>query len=173
MPTLRTRCFLSSMLTAVMLAGASYAAAPSVKVDWTNPADFSEARQTRCWGIDRSQTWLTELARHVERRAARLLGDGERLTITFTDLRRAGDCEPGSAPHSDEIRIVRDIYPPRIELRYTLADADGARLREGEATLRDVAFLSRSPLNASDPLRYEKNLLDRWLRKEFAHAGTK
>jgi len=40
-------------------------------------------------------------------------------------------------------------------------------LREGTRTLRDPAFLSGSG-NRSDAggLRYEKALLDRWLRKE-------
>ena len=160
------------VLAVAMLTGIASAAAPTVKVDWTDPAGFSETRQTRCWRDHAPESWLAELARHVERRAGRLLGDGEQLTITFTDMRRAGDCEPGSAPRSHEIRIVRDIHPPRIVLRYTLADAGGSLLREGEVTLRDVAFLSRAPLNASDPLRHEKRLLDNWLRKEFSGTGT-
>ena len=170
MPIPRTRCFFQTMLTAAMFAGVAHAAAPAVTVDWTNPAEFSEVRQSRCWRHDAPESWLKELARHVERRASHLLADGEQLAITLTDVRRAGDCEPGRAPRSDEIRVVRNIYPPRIVLRYVLADATGTRLREGEATLRDVAFLSRAPLNASDPLRYEKSLLDNWLRKEFARA---
>ena len=163
---------LPTILGAALLAGSAGAAAPTVKVDWTNPAEFAGTRQTRCWRSAAPESWLAELARHVERRAGSLLADGEQLAITFTDVRRAGDCEPGSAPRSDEIRVVRDIYPPRIVLRYALTDAHGVQVRAGEATLRDVAFLSRAPLNASDPLRHEKALLDHWLRKEFARPAT-
>jgi hypothetical protein len=66
------------------------------------------------------------------------------------------------------VRVVKDIYPPRIDLRFRLTDADGRTLSEGERSLRDSAFLTRDGLDSNDPLRFEKRLLDSWLRKEFA-----
>ncbi|TFL11268.1 DUF3016 domain-containing protein [Pusillimonas caeni] len=40
----------------------------------------------------------------------------------------------------NDVRIVRDIYPPRLDLDYQLSDEHGATLREGSATLRDPSF---------------------------------
>ena len=92
------------------------------------------------------------------------------LRVTVTDVDMAGDFEPWRGPRFDDVRIVKDIYPPRIELRFRLLDANGSVLREGERTLRDSAFLMRDGAHETDSLRFEKRLLDQWLRKEF---GTK
>jgi hypothetical protein len=62
---------------------------------------------------------------------------------------------------------VRDIYPPRIALRFRLADAKNTVLKEGERTLSDPMFLAKGHGDRSDPLRHEKALLDDWLRAEF------
>ena len=61
--------------------------------------------------------------------------------------------------------------PPSIDLHFTLTAADGTTLSEGQRSLRDPAFLSRGVLySRDDPLRFEKRLLDEWLRREFPQA---
>ena len=82
-------------------------------------------------------------------------------------MQRAGSFEPWRGPQAADVRIVRDIYPPRIDLRFKLLDADGKLLREGSRQLRDATFMMRPDLYPNDPLRYEKTLLDDWLRAEL------
>src|SRR3546814_9462255 len=66
---------------------------------------------------------------------------------------------------------MRDIYPPRITLDFKLVGADGNVLAQGTRELSDIAYLQRgSPLADSDQLRYEKRLIDDWLRKEFRRS---
>jgi len=67
--------------------------------------------------------------------------------------------------------VIKNIYPPRIDLTFTQTDANGAVVKEGERQLRDPAFMQRGILNSTDPLRFEKRMLDDWLRKEFPGAG--
>jgi hypothetical protein len=143
-----------------------------VQVGWTDPADFSEARQNYGGGLGRPspEEWLGDLARHLGHRAERVLPQGERLQVTFTNVQRAGTYEPWRGPMWDDVRIVKNIYPPRIDLTFTLTDASGAVIKEGRRELRDPAFLQRGTLNETDPLRYEKRMLDDWLRSEFADA---
>lgn len=63
---------------------------------------------------------------------------------------------------------MKDIYPPRATLHYRLTDASGATIREGESKLSDLAYLQRTTVaNSTDPLRYDKRMLDDWLTKEF------
>lgn len=161
---------LTAALTAVTAAFASASPSPPrVSVDWTDPTKFAEVRDSPSMSASRRwpTEWLDQLATHLQRRADRVLPPGDRLSVTFTDIKRAGTFEPWRGPRWDDVRIVKDLYPPRIDLHFTLTDADGHVLREGQRTLRDPAFLTRGIADPSDPLRYEKRLLSDWLKKEF------
>jgi hypothetical protein len=60
------------------------------------------------------------------------------------------------------------IYPPWMNLHFVLLAADGSTLREGDARLRDSSFLRRSVAgDSTDPLRFDKRMIDDWLREEF------
>ena len=147
-------------------------AASRASVDWTDPAGFREVRESHGRGMLRGTAWLDTLKTHLERRATRVLPPDRHLEVTFTDIKLAGAFEPWRGPHYDDVRIVKDIYPPRIDLRFVLKSGDGSILAEGERTLRDVGFLTRGMANTSDPLRYERRMLDEWLDREFVRAGS-
>ena len=88
--------------------------------------------------------------------------------MSITDVDLAGDFEP-QQPYVNEVRIVKDIYPPRIDLRFRLVDGAGRVLKEGTRTLRDPSFLLRGAGDSGDALRFEKSMIDRWLQEEFGH----
>ena len=142
-----------------------------VTVTWEDPSGFSEIRQSQNRFEARRGDWVRGLARHVASEAAEVLGPGERLEVHILDIKRAGDYEPGG--HVDHVRVVRDIYPPRIDLRYARHDASGRLVDSGERRLGDVGFLNR-PLHgrASDALRYEKRLIDDWVRRDLAGGAA-
>ena len=140
-----------------------------VAVAWTDPAEFTELRRSGNRYDAARGTWLTDLAEHLRKRAEAVLPTNERLEVTIVDVDRAGDYEQWRGPALQDTRIVRDIYPPRMTVRFRQLDADGKVLTEGERKLTDPAFLlGSSPMNASDPLRYEKRMIDSWVRREFA-----
>ncbi|MEO7874909.1 MAG: DUF3016 domain-containing protein [Dokdonella sp.] len=171
---MRSAIAMSALALSLGVVVASAAPTPPperIDVTWSDPAKFSDSRENP--GIDRyrPEEWLTELARHLRFRADRALPAGERLNVTFTDVDRAGTFEPWRGPRWDDVRIIKDFYPPRIDLHFSVTDADGGIVAEGDRTLRDPGFLNRSVGSSSDPLRYEKRLLDDWLRHEF--RGTR
>ena len=132
-----------------------------VAVSWADPASFSEHSCDFIPGGN-DTSWVGELAKYTRQRAERVLPAGAHLDVRFIDIDRAGECFP--SPGMRDIRIVKDIYPPRIVLHYRLS-GDGATASEGEAKLFDPAFMMGStPLDA-DPRRFEKRLIDDWLRK--------
>lgn len=137
----------------------------SVSVHYKNPQNFSEAKLS--FGAHRSDAdaYLKPLKDYIIQRAARILASGQRLDIVVTDVKRAGDYEPWRGPRFNDIRIIKDIYPPRIDLDFTLYGADGNVLREGSRKLRNPAFLNGLSAGDQDPLRYEKSLIDLWLNK--------
>lgn len=180
---MRIPAICASLMLACMLAGGAAAAPPTVtdpqapralpgdgpvQVQWTDPAQFSDIRQSRNrWQAERGD-WVRQLAEYLQKQALRQLSDGQHLAVTITDIKRAGDYEPWHGPSANDVRIIRDIYPPRIDLDFTLTDASGQVLDQGQRKLVDTGFLfSNLGLPTSDPLRYEKRLLDDWLRKEF------
>ncbi|MEO6076880.1 MAG: DUF3016 domain-containing protein [Dokdonella sp.] len=173
--------FLSSLhcLTAFTLSIAMAACAPmaqrspdtaplendNVTVQLVNPDQFREIRQNRNYGDVRDGSWLVALQKYVVDRAGRRLDAGQHLDVNITDIKRAGDFEPLRGPNFNDIRVVKDIYPPRIDLNYAIKDGSGSVIREGRDELTDLAFLRRIVRNDTDPLRYEKRLIDEWLGK--------
>lgn len=139
-----------------------------VSVSWADPATFSEARITASHPLLQQGNWLPDLAQYMRREAERRLPPGDTLQLTILDVQRAGRYEGWQGPNLQDTRIVRDIYPPRMTLRFRQVDANGQVVAEGERKLIDPAFMANaSPGSAGDSLRYEKGLVDSWLRREF------
>src|SRR6476646_1442903 len=138
-----------------------------VQVQYVHAEEFADVGNRRFSDERIRAAYLEQLRAHLAKRAAALLGAGERLSVSITELDMAGEFEAWRPP-SGEARIVKDIYPPRIDLTFSLA-ADGDKvIKEGARELRDPAFLAGANGNPDDPLRYEKALIDRWLEQELA-----
>lgn len=149
---------------------AAQAAQPpdNVSVHYRDPAHFTEAKHSFGVNAIDANDYLKPLKAYIATRASRILAPGQRLDIEVTDVDRAGEYEPWRGPNFNNVRIVKDIYPPRIDLDFTLYGADGKVLRSGSRSLRDLGFLGRVSTTDQDTLRYEKDLIDRWLRKGAA-----
>ncbi|WP_313142128.1 DUF3016 domain-containing protein [Stenotrophomonas sp.] len=144
-----------------------------VSVKWDDPATFTEIRQSTNRFEAQRGDWVQQLARYLQTAAAKPLQPGQTLDVTLVDIKRAGDYEPWHGPRGDDIRIMRDIYPPRITLRYTLKDASGGIINEGEAKLSDSGYLHNIGVRSdNDPLRYEKRLIDDWVKRQLATQAT-
>lgn len=138
-----------------------------VDVSWSDPAKFSDLRSGNRWEAERGD-WVRQLAQYTRERATKQLAPGEKLEIAITDIQRAGRYEPWLGPQYQNVRIIRDYYPPRISLTYTLYGADGQVLAQNERKLSDAGFLMGStPLNQTDPLRFEKRMVDSWIRRDL------
>ena len=89
---------------------------------------------------------------------------GQSLRIEVLDIDLAGRLYPRRS--GDDIRILNGGADwPRIHLRYTL-EQDGKLLRSGDEQLSDMAYQDRlGRTSDSDPLRYEKRMLDDWFDK--------
>ena len=139
-----------------------------VNVSWADPASFTEIRYSHNRIESRRGDWVAQLAKHIREYAGRRLPAGERLDVNITDVDRAGDFEPWHGPEFYDTRFVREIYPPRITLTFTRTDANGAVIAQGERKLMDAGFMMDSTVGReSDPLRFEKRMLERWLAREL------
>lgn len=137
-----------------------------VQVQYIHAENFADVGNRRFSDERLRAAYLEQLRGHLAGHAAALLGAGERLIVSITELDMAGEFEAWRPPLGDT-RIVKDIYPPRIDLTFRLAADDGKVIKEGARRLRDPAFLLGANRYSDDPLRYEKALIDRWLEQEL------
>ncbi|MSU47655.1 MAG: DUF3016 domain-containing protein [Opitutus sp.] len=131
------------------------------------PQKFTDVRDAYMGDPDRT-TYLEQIRDHLLEQAKYYVPEGHKLSVTFNDIDMAGDFEPWHGARWDDVRIVKDIYPPRILLVFRLTDAAGNVVKEGKRDLRDLAFMMKITMSfRDDPVRHEKALLDDWLRTEF------
>lgn len=113
---------------------------------------------------------LNHLKTYLQQQAQAYVPEGAKLSVTIKQVDLAGDFEPWHGVRAQDIRIVKDIYPPRIDLVFKLTDANGEIVKQGTRQLRDMNFMHSTLGHLSDFLRYEKALFDAWLRTEFSRT---
>lgn len=134
-------------------------------VDFSNHEDFRDVAIHGRHDTRGREIIFRELERHLNHLASRYLQDGERLEVVFHDIDMAGDFEEWRGPRFSDVRIVRDIYPPRLKFGWQVIGAEGVVLGEGVEDLTDLAFnWSINPIDR-DYSRYEKELLSSWARR--------
>ena len=95
------------------------AASPRVDVTYVDPDKFTDVRNGYTPTPSARDFYLAELKRFIESRAAARMADGETLTIAITNVQLEGDYK-ARRPAITNVRIVRDVNPARIDLRFRL-----------------------------------------------------
>src|SRR4051812_46927717 len=169
------RILLAALLAAAPLGG--FAASkqapvtdPRMQVNFFEPEKFTDVRMSQMNDPRDRNELLTRIRDHFVEQAKYYVPQGQILEITFTDIDMAGDFEPWHGPDWTDIRVVKDIYPPRMVFAYRLVDAEGNVLKQGKRDLRDTSFLLRLSIDRNDTLRHEKAMLEDWLRSDIGRV---
>lgn len=158
---MRLSIYIATGVTALMLASAG--AQASVRVTFVDPAkyhdeDFRNAASRK--------DVIAEFRKFFDRLGERYLKDSQTLRIDVLDADLAGRYEPWQ-PEFQNVRILRDVTPPRFKLRYTLNQGRTV-LMSGEETVTDNFYLwNPSARASSERFVYEKDMLRDWFRKRF------
>ncbi|MBI5382086.1 MAG: DUF3016 domain-containing protein [Opitutae bacterium] len=138
--------------------------APRVTVVFDHPENFTDVKQDFV-GTERGRDDnLAMIRSFLEERGEELLPAGQKLTLTFTDIDLAGDYNEWRGPSWQDVRVVKDLYPPRFVFTFKLIDADGRVLKQDKVDLLDMAFMMRRTTGQQESLHYEKDILGDWLR---------
>lgn len=150
---------ISSILASTPAPGAPRS---TVEVQFVQPAKFTDFRiygRDAQWSASYFASQISDdLRPALERKVP-----GGKLTLRFTDIDLAGHY-PSRGGSS--VRVVRgQIRPARMSFAFVLQDSSGRTLASGSTRITD----SSSPSMAqhpkrSEPLYYEKRMLERWLR---------
>jgi hypothetical protein len=148
-----------------LTARASDVSAPAVRVNvvFDHPENFTDVKDSNVPSDSGRDAILSRIRDFLVREGTRTLPAGDDLTITFTDIDLAGDFEPWRGVRWDEVRVVKDIYPPAFKFSYSITDSSGKVLKQGTENIRDLNFQTRLVLDSSDTLRYEKDILRDWI----------
>lgn len=141
---------------------------PRVQVNFFEPEKFTDVGRTHMASERDRNADLDAIRAYLKKQADKYLPAGYRLEVTFSDIDMAGEFEPWRGPSWSDVRVVKDIYAPRMTLSFRVTDADGNVVKEGKRNLSDVTFLNNLVVDRSDTYRHEKELLHNWLRSEFS-----
>jgi Protein of unknown function (DUF3016) len=176
MKTSTTRHYLASLLglgAAGVLLAATPVTAPASPADQTDkrvevifdhPEKFTDIKGDSMDSPKGRDVMLDQIRDILETAGAGVIPAGQKLTITFTDIDLAGEYEPWRGGQWSDVRIIKDIYPPHFVFSYKLTDAAGAVLKEDKVDLRDLTFMMRVTISRDEPLRFEKDILNDWIR---------
>ncbi|ATE62412.1 hypothetical protein CCZ27_01585 [Thauera sinica] len=142
--------------------------AARVKVEFVDPQNYTDVGQ---YGTDSDRN-LAALARHLESEGQRCVAEGNTLSLRVLDVDLAGRNEWWKAGY--DLRVMREIDWPRIKLHYVLRDAGGAIASEGDASVDDMNYLSRSAYVRADAIRqlpYERAMLRDWFERQFCRKA--
>ncbi|WNC67942.1 DUF3016 domain-containing protein [Thalassotalea nanhaiensis] len=137
------------------------ATAGSATIKLVNPHDFSDI-DTGNIGIQ------SNFEQNVADKLAEALDDhfkesGMSIDITFSDIDLAGETKF----NTQEIRILKDLYIPRMSFEYVIKDAAGKLILSDTAVIKDMGYLSRrlTGLDANDSLGYDIRMLIEYFEK--------
>jgi hypothetical protein len=143
-----------------LLALAASGASAATTVNYVEPDHFSDVPFTP-WERDNVLQQITD---HFIKLGKELPPDQD-LRIDVLDVDLAGREIP-NARNGRDIRIVKGAADwPRMQLRYAV-EQNGQVIKSGEAQIQDMNY--QNHLNRyfdSDPLRYEKQMIDDWFEK--------
>lgn len=138
------------------------AAQADVQVNFVNPEKFTDIKDNN--GFKQMAVLKDIEAYLVEQVGKRLPGRDVRIDVTDVDL--AGEVQP-FGHRMQWLRVMRAVTSPSIELRYEVREG-GKVVQQGQTRLRDMNYQDGfNSFSSSDPLRYEKRMLDRWMKQEF------
>jgi len=134
------------------------------EVTWTDYEKYRDIRPANGHRKHFRESTFYNFEKHFTK-LAKMLPEGQVLKIDVTDVDLAGDTNAGGI---DRIRIVKNVYFPRINLSYQLLNTDGSELEAGEVKLKDMNFMTTSRLKyRNQSLGYEKNMIDDWFFSLF------
>lgn len=151
-------------LAAACALPAANSPAPRTVVVFDHPENFTDIKDAYVATQKGQEAILSDLREYLVHVTEPLVPGGYKLTVTFTNIDLAGEYEPWHSPMYQDVRMLRDIYPPAFKFTYAVTDPAGKVVRSGSQDIRDVAYQMRVTLDLTDPLRYEKDILSEWAR---------
>lgn len=140
--------------------------ARSVSVDFNNASRYTDIREEPTSTEKDVEHTLNAIRDSFQRYAKKYLAEEYTLNISVTDVDLAGDTLLPEA-YGHDFRILKEIYPPRIDFKYNIVDDNGELVHESKSTLKDRNYLGRPNFLNADSAPYISELIKEWSRREL------
>lgn len=155
-------CTAHAMLTA-------HAATPSnaeVKVSWQQPEKYTDIRPANGTKAAYQKRVISAFDK-IWADVATKLPAGYRLEVTVKDLDLAGDVNPMFRIDHNDIRVIKDIYFPRMTIDYVVFDANKQPVMTGtDERIKDMGFMMSTPSGFNQrEFIYEAEMLKKWFKR--------
>jgi len=141
--------------------------AAKTEVNWSHPEKYRDIDA----GNHNRAAFKKHLFATMDKFIAKLAKDlpaQQTLKIKVTDLDLAGDTHDAFTSLSDQIRVVKDIYFPRIKFSYQLVDENDHIIKSDDVNLKDMNFMLTNNLRyRNEPFGYDKKMLSDWFKTTF------
>jgi len=149
----------------LLLSGAASQAMAAVEVVFVKPENFADIGN-RFGSLRDAEDNMKDIKDALIERGEAVLSAGQDMKFTVTDVKLAGEMRPFGR-RMEWVRVIKPLYRPAMQFSYVITEG-GKTVREGKADINDMSFMDRfNRYFTSDPLRYEKPMLDDWFAKEF------
>ncbi|WP_412499920.1 DUF3016 domain-containing protein [Shewanella chilikensis] len=135
-----------------------------VKIEWQSPKDFRDIKSASELQSRYEKRLFDTLTKTLDKDVSSSLKDNQKLELTVTDVDLAGDVRPTFGATANDIRVVKNVYPPKISFSYRLLEGDQLVIA-GDEKLTDMQFLDHVDRINSDSFRYEERMLKDWFQK--------
>lgn len=141
------------------------AVSPRVQVVFEHPEQFLDVRDRNNPTQKGEKEILSTLRDYITQRAPKFLPDGAVLKITFVNIKLAGVFNVGDVSGR---RVILATTPPMFKFEWTVTDRTGKLVGSAREILEENDFKDLSSgANEGDPYRYEKGVLDDWMRNRL------
>lgn len=139
-----------------------------VKIEWQQPEKFTDIRPAT-ESKKRYQERVINAFNKIWLDISKDLPAGYQLSITMKDLDLAGDVNPMYRMNQTDVRVVKDIYFPRVKLDYVLTGPQQQEIARGtDVKIQDMSFMSSTGISSMNrEFHYEHTMLKRWFEKEI------
>jgi len=157
-----------TILLSLTLLSSSVLAA-KVEMKWTDPDEYTDIHAGENNRKHFREQTFKNLDKHFSKLASQLPGD-QTLKVEVTNIDLAGTTFHGGMTR---IRVVKEMYPPRMEFSYQVVNADNSLILKGEAKLKNMSFMMGRTLRyRNDSLGHEKEMIDKWFTQTFKEQLT-
>ncbi|MGL5048134.1 MAG: DUF3016 domain-containing protein [Shewanella sp.] len=138
-----------------------------VKIVWQSPKDFRDIKSSGEVQSRYEKRLFEILTANINKEAAKILKSNQTLDMIITDVDLAGDMRPTFGATANDLRIVKDIYPPRMTFSYQVMENDKVIIA-GDEKRSDMGFMGGIQSLSDKPFMYETKMLTDWLKKTIA-----
>ncbi|MBQ4890627.1 DUF3016 domain-containing protein [Shewanella sp. MMG014] len=137
-----------------------------VKVEWQEPKNYRDLKTATEVKSRFEQRFFDTMTKNINKEAEKILKPNQKLEMVVSDVDLAGDLRPTfGATSANELRIVKDLYPPRMTFTYRITEGDNVVIA-GDEKLVDMNFMyGVNSTRNQRPFEYETRMLKDWLKK--------